>query len=160
MKILTLTLLLLSFFSCGKEYSFVDKASGLTYVTTSGGVRLKAEVGVNHQVLEAALTEVAKRARCLGYDKELELSDYIVAVLTPELQYKGIGVFRYQDGYIAGMYHPSTDTLILADQPDLTEIATHEATHRVYRWNDKNKFEQFKVHVDGEQGFTLPPCQT
>lgn len=106
----------------------------------------------------SGLITVRERARCAGYFNRLD--DFKTRVVQPEgVSDDGEANYVWHNKVkVAGWYDRDKDLLVLVDQPNLTAITMHEATHRVYRFNDKAKDEATKNHAPGVN-FDLEPCK-
>lgn len=159
MKLFILTLLVWFGASCSNTVE--SRVDALPYRVMASGLRLQSEVSMttNKQAqIENGLRLAANKARCRGYFKELHPSDFRVAVIAPTETRSGVNVITYNGGYIAGLYYVERDTLVLVDQPDLTEITEHESTHRIYFFNDRTLYEATKKHEGNSIVFDMPPC--
>lgn len=147
MKVLCLTILLLA--SCSSD-SLEPRVSKLQYTSYPSGVRISSEVLVTDakvMQIENGIRATGVRAICQGYHRELEISNYKVAIVQPTGTISGVNVIEYGKNKVAGVYSPTLDTIILVDQPDLTEIASYEAEHRVLLVNDKERYNATKYHT-------------
>lgn len=150
-----LIILALLFTSCG---GLSDRVASLPWRNTDGGVRLKYELPVStaKQIqIENGIAEVVRRGKCLGY--KLEVRGQTVAVLKPDAVISGVGAINYNGQDVAGVYLTGSDILVLVDQPNMTEIAMHEMSHKAYYLNDRAKYEATVHHVWGVR-FELPDC--
>lgn len=158
MKLFILTLLVWLGTSCSNAVE--SRVDALPYKVLASGLRLQSEVSMttNKQAqIENGLRLAANKARCRGYFKELHPSDYRVAVIAPTETRGGVNVITYNDGYIAGMYYVERDTLVLVDQPDLTEITVNEAEHKILYANDKEFYNRTRTHVN-DPGHPIWTC--
>lgn len=154
MKRLLAILLAIPLSACGSVLE--DRVQALPISVMPSGMRLQTEVPkVQVAQIEAGIAKANRKARCQGYKKELELSDYKVAVIKPSSIREGTGVIEHNGGYAAGVYLTGIDTLVLVEQSDMTGIAEHEATHRVYLWNDRARYGRTKDHPPD---FFMPDC--
>ncbi len=103
--------------------------------------------------IEGGIAKAVRKAKCQGYTKRLD--DFKTTVLKPEFVINGVGGITYKGQAVAGYYDVARDTLVLVEQSDMTDVAEHEATHRIYRWNDTPRYERTKSHPPD---FLMPDC--
>ena len=108
------------------------------------------------ETIDQALTIVYERARARGYRRYLDHSVYTVVILKSEM-YKGLPVFRMHTGeYVTGAGYDMDEHIIAVAEctPEqnsyLAQSVINEAEHVIAFHNDRELFEDTKVHEDGE----------
>jgi hypothetical protein len=155
MKILLFTLLAAFLLKCGGEGG------------TTGGVRLTGEPVSHSQkvAVENGLLTAFEKARCRGYSKNLELSDYTVRFMVGGIDSDGNPALKIPCGdycgttwdkggfiLIAGMVQDGEIVLPVHNDmtlPHLAQITEYEAEHIILKANDKREYERTKVHGYG-----------
>lgn len=152
-----------------RVYAITDKRkmpSGLNIWVEAGAAIVPPEV----DAIERGLKECFERAKKAGYDRPLNLSDYIVAIVgdcirspegkiwsykLPAGPYAGtswdLGGFILAAGQMIAAGEPFGNIIVLpehkgTDFDQLSTIAGYEAEHIILCWCDGDKFEATKVH--------------
>lgn len=139
--------------------------------TEPSGLQIWVEDGATYpkvSAIESALQGMFDKAARKGYQNKLSLKDYIIVIIRPdENDSLGFPAFRLPSGpysgtgYDKGAYILASGQFVVpnkivipshtASQTDhLKEIIEHESIHAILFSNNKEKFEQTRVHRSGE----------
>lgn len=148
-------------------------------VRSPNGVHIWIESNANctepeMMAIEKGLNDCFAKARLRGYDRPLNLSDYIVAIIgdserspesqtwsfrIPPAQYKGtewdMGGYILAGGQVIAAGQPYGNIIALPDHrgTDLDELATvtmYEAEHVILSFCDGDLYEATKTHLNGQ----------
>lgn len=146
------------------------QASGLVIWVEHG-----AEISADEvEAIETGLTQCFAKARLVGYDRPLRLSDYIVAIIadsirSPESEtwsyklpagpYAGtewdLGGYILAAGQMIAVGEPYGNIIAIPDHHgtdfnQLAVIAMYEAEHIILAHCDGDKYEATKIHGQGQ----------
>lgn len=173
-------LLIWKFTRKAKIRSIEDRVYAITEKThTAGGVELWIEKGAVCSMsetfaIEAGLEQCFAKARRVGYDRPLNLSDYKVAIIadsirSPEAQiwsyklpagpYTGtewdLGGYILAAGQMLAAGEPFGNIIAIPDHhgtdlEQLEQIVMYECEHIILAHCDGDKFEATKIHGQGQ----------
>lgn len=147
------------------------------------GVQIWAQDGTtvtaeDMDAIERGFERTFIKSRCRGYNRQLNHSDYIVAILKgTDLDSEGNPAYRVPAGPYAGTIYDKGGYILVAGQmvfvgqpygnvialPDSTNFdhmalaAEYEAEHVILAWNDGDEFERTKIHI-GNSHPIIPNC--
>lgn len=106
----------------------------------------------------AGLTTAREKARCSGYFNRLD--DFKTRVVAPEgVSSDGQANYvTYNGKKIAGYYDVGSDTLVLVDQPNLSQVTYNEAEHRILLFNNRAEYERTKSDAANSHPI-IPECK-
>lgn len=155
-----------------KKDGLTSRVNAITNIRRSGtGYVLMIEHGCS--ALDAAsvtngLTRTFEKAKCAGYSKALEFTDYTIAILKGEPDSEGNPALRTSNnGYQGSGFDKGDGTMLVAgyaiaeeclivipehgsDKSEhLARILEYESEHCVLWANDRVKYEQTKIHGVG-----------
>lgn len=120
--------------------------------------------------IERGLNAAFTKARCRGYTKSLNVSDYRITTENGEMSDAGIPAIRMpcgpycgteydKGGYIlaAGQFI-EPNTIRVPEQSDPSLIVEYEAEHKILRDNDRREYERTKIHTGGSGHPIIPNC--